>query len=54
MENLRDGEVGTIDAHQRDIGAVEGGDERQAPPGRQHLLREHGGDGVRNGVVNVQ
>ena len=54
MENLVMRKVGGVDADQRDVGAVQRGDEGQAARGRQHLLRQHGGDGVRNGVVDVQ
>ena len=37
----RNRKIGKVRADQRDVGAVQGGDERQPPPGRRHLLREH-------------
>ena len=49
-----DGEIGGVHAHQRDIGAVQRGDEGQPAHGGQHLLRQQGGDGMRDGVVHVQ
>ena len=49
-----DAEVRGVHAHQGDIGAVQRGDEGQAAGGRHHLLRQHGGDGMGNRVMDVQ
>ena len=54
MENLRDREVGRIRAHQRDIGSVQRRNERQTAFRRDHLLRQHRGDRMRNRVMDVQ
>ena len=51
---LGDGKVSGVGAHQRDIGSVQGGDEGQPPPGREHLLSEKRGNGMGNGVMDVQ
>ncbi len=50
----RDRKIRSIHADQRDIRAMQCGDEWESPHRRQHLFREHGGDGMRNGVVHVQ
>ena len=49
----RDGEVGPVLPDQRDVGAVERGDERQLPA-VLHGARQVGRHGVREGIVNVQ
>ena len=50
-----DGEVGAVVADEGDVGAVQGGDEGQvAAAGGEHLAGEQGGDGVRDGVVDVE
>ena len=51
---FRDRKVGAVRADQRDIGAVQRGDERQAPLSGHHLLRQQRGDRMRNRVVDVQ
>ncbi len=51
---LGDGQIRTVRAHQRDVGAVQRGHKRQAPPRRHHLLCQKSGDGMRDGVVYVQ
>ncbi len=51
---FRDREIGAVRAHQRDIRAVQRGDERQPPRGGQHLLGQQRGDGMRDGVMHVQ
>ena len=48
-----DGEIGTVGPDQSDIGAVQGGDERE-PSLRCHLLRQQSGDRMRDSVVDVQ
>ena len=48
-----DGQEAAIVPDQRDVGAVEGGDERQAP-GSRHGAREQRTHRVRNRVMNVQ
>ncbi len=51
----RDGEIGAVEADERDVGAVERGDEGQVDAlGGEHLAREQRGDGVRDRVVDVQ
>ena len=54
MENFVIGKIRGIRADQRNIGAVQRGDEREPAFRREHLLREQRGDGVRNRVVDVQ
>ncbi len=55
-----DGEVGAVEADEGDVGAVEGGDEGEAAAaggdgfGLEHLAGEEGGDGVGDGVVDVE
>ncbi len=49
-----DGEVGGVGAYQRDVGSVQRRDERQPALRSQHLLRQHGRDRVRDGVMHVQ
>ena len=49
----RDGKKAAIVADQRDVGAVQRGDKRQAAR-RGHGARQHGADRMRNGVVHVQ
>jgi hypothetical protein len=51
---LGDRVIRPVHAHQGDIRAMQRGDERQPAPGREHLLRQHGGNGMRNGIVYVQ
>ena len=57
---LRDGQVGAVQANQRDVGAVQRGDERQIAAARglllrlQHLARQQRGERVRDRVVNVE
>ena len=51
---LGDRKVGGFGADERDVGPVEGGDERQAAVRSDHLLRQKSRDGVRDGVVDVQ
>jgi hypothetical protein len=50
-----DREVRVIEAHEGDVGSVEGGDEGKRSTSRgQHLTGEERADGVRYGVVNVE
>ena len=50
-----DGQIAAIEADEGDVGAVERGDEGQAAAaGGEHLAREQGADGVRDGVVDVE
>ena len=55
-----DGEIGGIEADEGDVGAVEGGDDGEIAGGEaggrvlQHLAGEDGGDGVGDGVVDVE
>ena len=50
-----DGEVGAVEAHQGDVGTVEGGDEGDVhAAGGEHLAGEVRGDGVGDGVMDVQ
>ena len=51
---LGDRKVGGVGAHQRDIRPVQRGDEGQAALRGQHLLRQQRGDGMGDGVVDVQ
>ena len=52
---LGDGEVGAVEADEGDVGAVESGDEGEMDAaGGEHLLGEVGGDGVGDGVVDVE
>ena len=52
---LGDGEIGAIEADQRDIRAVQRRDEGEMDAaGSQHLLGQVRADAVRNGVVNMQ
>ncbi len=48
-----DGQVAAVAADQGDVRAVQRGDEGQAPRGG-HGARQHGADGVGDGVVHVQ
>jgi len=48
-----DGEIGAIAADQGDVGAVEGGDERETARGG-HRAREQGADRMRDGVMDVE
>ncbi len=50
---LRNREIGSIRAYQRDIGTVQRRDEREMPAG-SHLLGEQRGNGVRNRVMHMQ
>ena len=53
----RDGQVGAVQPDQRDVGAVQRGDEGQAAASRtirQHLARQQRAHRVRNRVVHVQ
>ena len=50
---LRDREVRGILPHQRDVGAVQRGDDLEVALRFEHLLGEPGGRGVRDGVVHV-
>ena len=49
-----DGEVGLLNAHQSDIGAVQGGDHGKAGGGFQNPLGQKSRDRVRDRVVYVQ
>lgn len=49
----RDGQITAVIAHERDVRAVEGGDERQAA-GRGHGPCEQSADGMRDRVMDVE
>jgi len=51
---FRDGEIRTVRADQGDVGAVQRGNEGQPTLGREHLLCQQRGNGMRNGVMHVQ
>ena len=52
---LGDGQVRAVEADERDVGAVERGDEGKMEAARgEHLAGEQRADGVRDGVVNVE
>src|SRR6185369_17913070 len=51
------GKVGAVEAHQRDVGAVQGGHEGQLAPARlggHHLARQQRAYRMRNRIVHVQ
>ena len=60
MPNCVIGRYGAVQAHQRNVGPVQRGDDGQIAAARglllrlRHLARQQRGDGVRNGVVDVQ
>ncbi len=49
-----DGEVAAVAADEGDIGAVEGGDEREAAGRSEHGTSEEGADRMRDGVMDVE
>jgi len=49
----RDGEIATIAADEGDVRAVESGDEGKTAR-RGHRTREHGADGMGDGVMDVE
>ena len=52
---LGDGEVGAVEADERNVGAVEGGDEGKMKTARgEHLPGQQSADGVGDGVVDVE
>ena len=52
---LCDGKVGAVEADERDVGAVERGDEGKMMAARgEHLPGQQSADGVRDGVVDVE
>ncbi len=49
-----DGKIGAVRTHERNVGSMQRGDERQPAHQCQHLLRQQCRDRVRNRVMHVQ